>query len=267
MNDSLDFMFHDTGMHIDSYEVQQDPARSMTDLHSNPHAESHAGQTQLGGNEHVGSGGHGIGDSILSALGAPAIHFGQEMGWLDANADINLWHQQHHDDTCAIVSQEFILESLTGHNFSENELMQEAYHNGWYIPGGGTPLAHVGDLIEAHGIAIDRGQGYTIHDLESKLEHGEKVIVGVNGNDIWNPHTPSFFETLLSDIPFMPGQHADHAVQVVSFDRSNPDNPIVVLNDSGTPDGAGERVSLAVFERAWSTSDHFMVNTHTACTL
>lgn len=264
MIDSIDFMFHDTGIHIDSHDVPHDPAHSMADLHSNPHAESHAEQTNLGGSEHVGSGGHGIGDSILSTLGAPAIHFGQEMGWLDADADIHLWHEQQHPDTCAIVSQEIILESLTGQNFSEDELMHEAQHNGWYIPGGGTPWDHVGDLIEAHGIPIDRGHDNTIHDLETILERGDKVIVGVNGDDIWNPHTPSFFESLLSEIPFMPGQHADHAVQVVSIDRSNPDNPIVVLNDSGTPNGAGERVSLATFEQAWSTSDHFMVNTNTA---
>jgi hypothetical protein len=34
---------------------------------------------------------------------------------------------------------------------------------------------------------------------------------------------------------------------------------MVVLNDSGTPDGAGERVPLAIFEQAWEDSGHLMV--------
>ncbi len=205
----------------------------------------------------LGTGDGGWEDFVLP----PLVHIGQELDLLSANADIVLWHHQHHDDTCAIVCQEFILESVTGLNYSENELMREAYENGWYTPGGGTPMEHVGDLLSAHGISIERGVDHSISDLETKLHEGEKVIVGVNAEDVWYPHTPSLLESLLTDIGFMPGQQADHAVQVVSIDRTNPSNPIVLLNDSGTPDGAGERVPLSTFEHAWSASDHFMVTT------
>jgi len=210
--------------------------------------------------ESIGLSGHSLLDLALQVLGPGAIHFGEASGLLDSTADIDLWHLQT-GDTCAIVSQEFILESLTGHSFSEGELTQEASAHGWYTPGAGTPMDHVGDLLQLHGIHIERGEGFSLQDLQSELDHGNKVIVGVNAEDIWTPHGQSILETLLTDIGFIPGQPADHAVQVVAIDNSDPSHPVVVLNDSGTPDGAGERVPVSVFEQAWSTSNHFMVHT------
>jgi len=249
MDEIPDFIFH-LAEPDPIYALEHNMIVNGPDIH-NP-SEHH---------QQLGSSDHSVTDFMLRMLGPQAIHFGEEIGWLDSTADIDLWHVQHHDDTCAIVSQEFVLESLTGHNFSENELMQEAYNHGWYSPGGGTPMEHVGDLLQAHGIHIERGHGFTLDNLQSQLDQGNKVIVGVNGQDIWHPHTPTILETVLSDIGFMPGQQANHAVQVVSIDHSDPTHPMVVLNDSGTPGGAGERVSMSTFERAWSTSDHFMVNT------
>ena len=245
-SDCTNFLSHDV-------EMNGDPAAAQHSAAAGPDL-SHPNEGFLDNLQHV----------TLQVFGAPAVHFFEEHGLLDSNADIDLWHLQHHDDTCAIVSQEFILESLTGHNFSEGELMQEAYEHGWYTPGAGTPMDHVGDLLEAHGIATDKGCGHTLNDLESQLDAGHKVIVGVNAEDIWYPHSTSLFETLLSDFGFMPGQAADHAVQVVSIDKTDPAHPVVVLNDSGTPNGAGERVPIETFQQAWAASDHFMVNTQVA---
>jgi|GEM_PF-3709020 len=259
--DDLPFIFHDTGMH--------------TNMGEGPHASSFGitqHQTEYQSGEHHQGDAHqnrgaGLPDFVLRLLGPAGIHFGEDKGWLNSNADIDLWHLQHHDDTCAIVSQQLVLESLTGHSVSENELMQEAYERGWYNPGGGTPAAHVGDLLQAHGIPIERGGGRSIKDLESQLDQGNKVIVAVNGNDIWYPHTLSIFDTILTDIGFMPGQPANHAVQVVSIDHSNASHPMVVLNDSGIFTGAGERVPLDIFEQAWATSNDFMVSTEKAQTI
>jgi hypothetical protein len=177
----------------------------------------------------------------------------------DPGSDMAFWHLQTHDDTCAIVSQEFILDDLTGHHFSEDALRQEAIAHGWYTPGGGTPLDDVGKLLEAHGVHVDHQYGGTLQELADKLQQGQDVIVGVNGEDIWN--ASGHGDVPLTNYPGIPGQNADHAVEVIGIDDSDPAHPLVILNDPGTPDGQGLEVPAAVFEQAWATSDHYMVST------
>jgi len=167
MDDSTDFIFHDPGMHSGMENDTAPHSFGTTEQQSGNLGEQYQGDVQ----HHLGSGGHDLSDFCLKLLGPGAIHFGEEKGWLDSNADIDLWHLQHHD-TCAIVSQQFVLESLTGHSFSENELMKEAQEHGWYYPGGGTPPDHVGDLLKLHGIPIERGCGRSIEYLQSQLDQG-----------------------------------------------------------------------------------------------
>lgn len=173
--------------------------------------------------------------------------------------DMHYWHLQTHDDTCAIVSQEFILDSLTGPRWSEDALRQDAIDHGWYTPGGGTPLEDVGNLLEEHGVAVERQTGATMQDLANSLEQGQRVIVAVNAEDIWNAANSA--NASLSSYPGIPGQAADRAVEVIGIDDRNPARPLVVLNDPGTPHGQGEEVPLAVFEEAWASSDDFMMST------
>ena len=42
---------------------------------------------------------------------------------------------------------------------------------------------------------------------------------------------------------------------------STPPSGVVHLNDSGNRDGRDEQIPMAVFVKAWSTSDNFMVFT------
>jgi len=172
------------------------------------------------------------------------------------------WHWQCADDSCAIVAQEFILDSLTGHNFSEQELLQEASQNGWYTPGGGTPLYQVGNLLEAHGFQVEHHSGATIEDIAQKLANGEKIIVGVDADEIWEQGRNYWKDELIGDLSGIPGQDANHAVQVIGIDRSDSQNPMVILNDPGTPNGMGLRVPVDEFVDAWADSEHFMVSTN-----
>ncbi|MFP3787209.1 hypothetical protein, partial [Burkholderia sp. SIMBA_024] len=68
----------------------------------------------------------------------------------------------------------------------------------------------------------------------------------------------------LNDVnAFMPGQDANHAVQVAAIDYSNPEQPIVILNDPGHPEGQGMRVPADEFVNAWNDSNNYMVATAT----
>jgi hypothetical protein len=67
---------------------------------------------------------------------------------------------------------------------------------------------------------------------------------------------------LLEDSPFAPGVDANHAVEVIGIDSSDPDNIMVILNDPGSPDGCGSMIPLEEFEDAWADSDNFMVTAY-----
>lgn len=176
---------------------------------------------------------------------------------LDASQDdIDLWHEQQAPDTCAVVSQEFLLDRFTGEDHSEEELVAVAEANDWYRPGGGTPQDDVGNLLEYYDVPVERTEGDTLDDLESSLSEGAGVLVAVDSGELL-PDDPD--GEALADASGIPGQGADHVVQVIGFDRSDPDDPQVILNDPGRADGAGLEVPEADFLNAWEDSGRYTV--------
>lgn len=165
---------------------------------------------------------------------------------------IKFWHQQELSDTCAIVSQEFILEDITGDDFSEEDLVKESIAKGYYYPGCGTLPYDVGKLLEDYDISVQRSEGNSIEDIKEKLDNNQKIIVGVDANEIW----ANGLDQQLIDLLYMP--EANHAVQVIGY---NEDNSSVILNDPGHPDGKGLEVPLVDFQCAWDDSNSFMVST------
>lgn len=159
---------------------------------------------------------------------------------------------QQYDDTCAIKSQELILNSA-GIPFTEDELIQEAIQNGWYEPGKGTLMENVGKLLELHGMDVTQLHNASIFNLVNELSHGHPVIVGVDSGELWNPGIDETFEDFIN--PY----GADHAL-IVSGIEFNDDfsNATVNLIDPGSGDFS-KGYDLAQFEDAWADSDNFMV--------
>jgi len=178
----------------------------------------------------------------------------------DPDSDLANWHQQTQNDTCAVACQEFILDEMTGRDFTEAELTQQAIDRGWYTPGGGTPMEHVGKLLEANGIEVEQEYNCTMDDLSDKLADGENVIVAIDSHETWYPGGLDSDE-ILANVSGMPEQGANHAVQVIGIDHSDPNNPVVILNDPGTPNGRGTRVAADDFMSAWEDSNLYMVST------
>lgn len=166
---------------------------------------------------------------------------------------VESWHVQDGQNSCAVVCQEFVLEQLTGEEFNEDDLCDLAEENGWFTPEGGTSMDDVGNILEHMGMDVEKSYGNTIDDLEECLENGGQVIVAVDSSEIWTGHNDDFFG---------PGMDPDHAVQVIGVDYSDPENPMVILNDSGTADGAGCAVSMDVFMASWEDSGCFMVEAY-----
>ena len=187
----------------------------------------------------------------------------QSLGTLfgDPSEDMEHWHWQERSDSCAVACQEFILDDF-GENlrldFTEDQLVELATDNGWYQPGGGTTLANVGKLLEAHGITVERTSGATLSDLAQKLEQGEKIIAAVDSDEL-QPMLDVALEDWTGDS--IPGQDANHAVQVIGIQTSESGETMVILNDPGHPQGQGMMVPAEQFVSAWEDSGNYMVAT------
>lgn len=141
---------------------------------------------------------------------------------------------QSSDDTCAIKSQQLIMERF-GINVSEEELVAEAESNGWYSPGLGTRPEDVGKLLETHGIDVNRFENSNIFTIQNELAQGHQIIASVDSRELWD------------GIDLKEG--ADHALIVSHLNVSDPQNPMITLKDPGT--GYVEEYSWFDFQDAW----------------
>lgn len=161
--------------------------------------------------------------------------------------------EQGYDDTCAIRSQELILRNF-GVNISEDSLCQKAIENGWYVPGQGTDQSDVGNLLELHGVEVNRYENANIFNLTSELAKGHKVIIAVDSGELWTQGS-------LEEQEDQSGrQIADHALIVSGIDTTDPNDVKVILTDPGSGDIAKE-YPMSQFIDAWQDSNFYMVAT------
>lgn len=158
--------------------------------------------------------------------------------------------QQKFDDTCAIKSQQIILNDF-GIYISEDQLVQQAEQFNIYTPGNGTSPQDVGKLLELNGVHCTQHENATIYDLTAALAKGEKVIIGVDSGELWHGEP-------MGDL--LSGEQADHALIVAGIDTSDPGNVEVILTDPGTGEEAA-RYPMDQFLDAWHDSGNFMVTT------
>lgn len=165
--------------------------------------------------------------------------------------------QQQYPDTCAVKSQQLILNEF-GITLTEDQCVQYCYDHGWYIPGGGTLPENVGKLLADVGIPCTQRIDANIFDLIDEIQRGHKVIVGVDANELWKDGPVDSIIEWLRDV--ISGEEANHALIVAGLDYSDPENPYVILTDPGSGDAA-KPYPLDQFMDAWSDSQHFIVST------
>lgn len=168
----------------------------------------------------------------------------------DPGSDMENWECQGATNRCTLYSQKFVIEELTGEEIDIEQFADIAGENGWFSEeGGGVPL-NMNKMLDYYGVENEMTFHADFQDIEDCLNQGGKVIVCVDSGEIWYGET---------DDMFAPVDGADHAVQVIGIDYSNPEQPMVILNDSGTPDGCGEMVPLDVFKDAWADGDNQII--------
>jgi len=167
--------------------------------------------------------------------------------------DMTHWECQGNTNRCALYSQMFAIEELTDCDLNMDDFAQIAKENGWFTEEGGTLLTDMNKMLDYYHVDNDMKLNGTMEDIVNCLNQGGKVIVGVDGNEIIDPNHDSS--------SFAPND-PNHAIEVIGVDYSDPDNPMVIINDSGHPDGCGEMVPVDQFVNAWEDSQYQIITAY-----
>lgn len=162
--------------------------------------------------------------------------------------DTENWHFQAEQTSCVVTTEEMIGEQLLGRDLPEDKLIEFSKTRGWYEPMRGTSLEDTGKILEELGVDVKRGRNFSVSDLVESLTQEQKILCAVDGMMLRDPRLAE-----------LPGRTANHAVQLVGIDFSDPNKAQVILNDTFDPNGRGVRYDLDLFLAAWKTSGNFAV--------
>lgn len=151
------------------------------------------------------------------------------------------------ENYCSLECEKYVLRRLNI-EFDEQQLLENAIHNGWQRQDG-TALHNVGRHLEANGLVITRRYKSSISDIAQALYEGDNVIVAVDGGELIGNGVEELLEDILiSQIP-------DHVVVVLSLDTENKTITIFDPNSSNQED----TYALEQFEDAWNDSKNYML--------
>lgn len=168
----------------------------------------------------------------------------------DPKTSMEEWENQGMTNRCALYSQKFVIEEFTGVEINMEEFAEVADYNGWFTDDFGTTFLNMNKMLDYYGIENKMSFHNNVDDIEECLEDGGKVIVSIDADEIWYGE---------GDDLFSPNSGANHAVEVIGIDRTDPEHPMVILNDSGNPNGKGVMIPLADFEDAWQDGECQMI--------
>ena len=183
---------------------------------------------------------------------SPSDTRGQELEGIEAHdveEAVEEWHVQESDYSCAVCSQQFIINEFMDLDMTEEQLCKIAEAQGWLTPEMGTSPRDVGNLLELFGIDTHTNYEGSMSDIKNTLDQGGRVIVAVDSMVLWTEGYGNY-----------PVYGMDHAIEVIGIDDSNPNDIRVIINDSGIENGGGRSVSYLEFMEAWQPSGGFMVS-------
>ncbi len=182
----------------------------------------------------------------------------------DPDGQVDDWQMQDTDTNCAVAAETSLINQFLEQNLTLQDANYISMSNGWWDPDSGTPPSEIGNLMDLYGIPNHSVMNATAHDLATELQFGHGVIVGVNSSELWDLGPLGELKNWLIDVLGLDSSaftSADHAVVVTGMDFTDPSNPMVTLNDSGMPDGAGVAYPLNKFMDAWQNSDFYYTAT------
>lgn len=142
------------------------------------------------------------------------------------------------NNLCSFECETFILQHLD-YDIDNWTLLETAKANNW-VREDGTPLHHVGRLLELKGLHVDRKYDATLQDLENALDNHKEVIAVVDRNIIDEPED--------CEHPLF------HTIYITGVD----DDGAVVYLDLDTL--LEETVEKEDFLKAWKCSGNYMIS-------
>ena len=177
-------------------------------------------------------------------------------------AQMDDWILQDTPDNCAVAAETSLINQFLTDDLTLDEASYISLSNGWWQPGMGTNPDEIGNLMDFCNIPNHTVMGGSIEQLAWELEQGNGVIVGVNSAELWDEGILNTIKHFFLDAFGLDNVNpADHAVVVTGIDLSNPDQPMVVMNDSGIPGGAAVKYPLEQFVDAWENSGFYYTAT------
>jgi hypothetical protein len=175
----------------------------------------------------------------------------------DPASQMDDWIYQDLSDNCAVAAETSIINQFKEGGIALEDATYISAANGWYEPGAGTMPHEIGNLMDIHGVPNHTVMNASMDQLITELQNGNGVIVGVNSSelvegDLLNDIKQFFNESFGLDTENL--NPADHAVVITGIDISDPGNPMAILNDPGSPNGAAVRYPLDQFVDAWENS-------------
>jgi hypothetical protein len=180
----------------------------------------------------------------------------------DPGSQMDNWIYQNTADNCAVAAETSIINQFIDGGISLDDASYISATNGWYQPGLGTNPDEIGNLMDLSGIPNHSVMNATIEQLAIELQNGHGVIVGVNADELWDQGVLNDIKQFFLDAFGVDNVNpANHAVVVTGIDLSDPDKPKVIINDSGTPNGAAVKYPLDQFADAWENSGFYYTAT------
>jgi len=151
------------------------------------------------------------------------------------------------ENYCCLECEKYILRKLNI-EFSEEQLLQNAVHNGW-LKQDGTALHNVGRHLESKGLVVTRQYKASIDDIANALNENDSVIVAVDGGELLGNRS----EEIMED--YVIGQIPDHTVVVLSLDTKSRTITLFDPNSSNAED----TYPIERFKDAWNDSKNYLV--------
>ncbi|MEO0416372.1 MAG: C39 family peptidase [Verrucomicrobiota bacterium] len=164
---------------------------------------------------------------------------------------------QGYENSCAIEAQRSVIESVLEQHIDHLDLADFAERSGWYDPDGGTPVEHMGRLLEHFEIPHSFHNNTSITDLVEALESGQRVIVPINCNETRTPLYDGYGDPVQQET-------AGHAIVVTGIVEDQ-GKICVVVNDSAYENsGAGMTIPIEHFLNAWEDYNRTAIITNLA---
>jgi Peptidase_C39 like family len=179
--------------------------------------------------------------------------------------ELSNFHYQDSQNSCAIAATSSIFKSL-GHDLGE-DFLSEAFQNlhvydplsgqnlHVYDPSSGTKILFIDDAINEianvnhWGIRADEIHGFTADQLKGMLDSGSRILVGVNGSELYENDSQTLKE--IYETP----ENSGHAVQLTGIIESA-NGSSVVINDPGLSNGDGVEIPMDRFMNAAADFNH-----------